>query len=107
MECNKAGAWLQGALDVANPLLESDSWVLGRMFMERLPETAPLWLGAPILGLQRNFIKQAGFGQIQVNLNAAAWSGTVQLFLLEPLSGRCHESRWISRADECRLRFLA
>lgn len=92
MECNKAGPWLQGTLDVANPLLESDPWVLGQMFMERLPETGPLCLGATILGLQRMFIKQAGFGQIPVNLNAAAWSGTVQSFLQEPLSGRCHES---------------
>ncbi|KAH6982243.1 hypothetical protein BKA56DRAFT_643878 [Ilyonectria sp. MPI-CAGE-AT-0026] len=104
---NLLGVFFEPALDVANPLLESDSWVLGQMFMEQLPDTAPLWLGATILGLQRNFIKEAGFGQIQVNLNAAAWSGTVQLFLLEPLSGRCHESRWISRADECRLLFLA
>lgn len=107
MECNKARLWLKGALDVANPLLESDPWVLGQMFMERLPETAPVWLGAIILGLQRKFVKQASFGQIPVNMNAAAWPGTVQSFLQEPLSGRCHESGWISRADERRLLFLA
>ncbi|KAH7019511.1 hypothetical protein EDB80DRAFT_203918 [Ilyonectria destructans] len=77
------------------------------MFMERLPETTLLWLGATILELQRKSIKQAGFGQIQANLNASAWSGTVQSFLQGPLSGRCHESGWISRADECRLLFLA
>lgn len=29
VECNKAGPWLQGALDVANDLLESDPWGIG------------------------------------------------------------------------------
>ncbi|KPM44959.1 hypothetical protein AK830_g1622 [Neonectria ditissima] len=105
VECNKAGPWMQGALDVATPLLESEPWVLGQMLMERLPEIGPLWLGATVLGLQGNLLKQAGHGP--VNLNAAAWSGTVQSFLQEPSLGVCHETKLITRADECRLLYLA
>lgn len=107
VECNKAGPWLQGALDVANDLLESDPWVLGRMLMDRLPQAAPLWLGVTILGLHSKFMKQAGYGQLPVNLNSAAWTGTIQSFIQQPVSTNLNGTGRISRADECRLLFLA
>ncbi|KAF4460367.1 hypothetical protein FALBO_12854 [Fusarium albosuccineum] len=107
IECNKAGPWLQGALDAINPMVTNEPWVLGLMLMNRLPEVAPLWLGATILGLQEKLVRQVGFGQIPMDLNAAAWSGTVQSFIQMPVSDPSHRIEYISRADECRLLFLA
>lgn len=107
VECNQVGPWLQGALDVINPMVTDEPWVLGRMFMNRLPDVAPLWLGATILGLQEKLVRQVGFGHIPTDLNAAAWSGTVQSFIQMPVSGPRQRTGCISRADECRLLFLA
>lgn len=107
VECNKAGPWLQGALHVADSLVATEPWVLGRMLMDRLPEAAPLWLGVTILGLQQRYIRQVGFGQIPTDLNAAAWSGTMQSFIQEPSADHSGGPAWISRADECRLLFLS
>lgn len=107
IECNKAGPWLQGALDVINPMVADEPWVLGLMLMNRLPEVAPLWLGATILGFQEKLVRQVGFGQIPTDLNAAAWSGTVQSFIQIPVSDPSQRIEVISRADECRLLLLA
>ncbi|KAM5384583.1 hypothetical protein ACJZ2D_001328 [Fusarium nematophilum] len=93
IECNKAGPWLQGALDVIYPMVTSEPWVLGLMFMNRLPE--------------EKLVRQVGFGQIPVDIHAAAWSGTVQSFIQMPVSAPSQQTGCMSRADECRLLFLA
>ncbi|KAH7115725.1 hypothetical protein EDB81DRAFT_848494 [Dactylonectria macrodidyma] len=102
VECNKAGLWLQGALHVADSLVATEPWVLGRMLMDRLPEAAPLWLGVTILGLQQRYIRQVGFGQIPTDLNAAAWSGTMQSFIQEPSADHSGGPAWISPEDHSR-----
>ncbi|KAJ3545521.1 hypothetical protein NM208_g2474 [Fusarium decemcellulare] len=107
IKCNEAGPWLQGALDVISPMVVDEPWVLGLMLMNRSPEVAPLWLGATILGLQEKLVWQVGFGQIPMDLNAAAWSNTVQSFIQLPVSYPSQRIEYISPADECRLLFLA
>ncbi|KAH6892193.1 hypothetical protein B0T10DRAFT_537309 [Thelonectria olida] len=106
IECNKAGAWIQGGFDVVNPLVDREPWVLGRMLMERLPESAPLWFGATILGLQKGLLAEIGCGSPRVNLSAAAWTGTVQSFIQQPRSELAQDAKNISRADESRLLYL-
>jgi hypothetical protein len=107
MECNFVTPWLQGALAAIDSLAGDKPLVLGRMFMDRLPEVAFLWFGATFLGLQKKLLQDARFGLIPMDLHAAARSGTVQSFIQQPVSDPIVEDCRVSRADQCRLLFLS
>ncbi|OAA61888.1 hypothetical protein SPI_04747 [Niveomyces insectorum RCEF 264] len=104
INCNAVSAWLQGSLAAIHALAVHKPVVLGRMLMERSPNVAITWLGITILGLQERLLKEAGRGQIPIDLHTAAWSGTTQTFLQLPVSSSF--TTHVTRADECRLLFL-
>ncbi|KAK4039234.1 hypothetical protein C8A01DRAFT_47258 [Parachaetomium inaequale] len=106
IECNSATPWLQGAIAAIDSLGQDDPLVLGRMFMDRLPGVAFLWLGATVLGLQKKLLRDVRFGLIPIDLHAAAWSGTVQSFIQQPVSDPLVADGYVTRADQCRLLFL-
>jgi hypothetical protein len=107
VECNAVTPWLQGALGAIDHLAGNNPYVMGRMCMERAPKVAYLWLGITILGLQKKLLQDVRFGLIPIELHAAAWSGTVQSFIQEPVSHPLVVHGHVTRADECRLLFLS
>ncbi|KAK4459846.1 hypothetical protein QBC42DRAFT_207154 [Cladorrhinum samala] len=111
IECNAVSPWLQGALAAIDDVVVSqdDPLILGRMLMDRQPKIAPLWLGVTVLGLGPKLLVEAtSYGMIPVNLDSAAWSGTVQSFIQLPVSDPpLVAGGLIARADECRFLFLA
>jgi hypothetical protein len=106
IECNAATPWLQGALAATDSLAQDDPLVLGRMFMDRLPGVAFLWLGATVLGLQKKLLQDVRFGRIPIDLHSAAWSGTTQSFIQQPVSDPLVADDHVSRADQCWLLFF-
>jgi hypothetical protein len=74
--------------------------------MERTPDIACIWLGSTILGLQKKLVQDVKYGQIPLDLHSAAWSGTVQSFIQQPVSTPLVVNGYVQRADECRLLFL-
>ncbi|KAK1766927.1 hypothetical protein QBC33DRAFT_493032 [Phialemonium atrogriseum] len=107
IECNAVTPWLQGAVAAIDSLAGDKPNVLGRMLMDRLPEIAFLWLGASILGLQKRLLQDVRFGLIPIDLHSAAWSGTIQSFIQQPVSNPLVANGHVTRADECRLLFLS
>ncbi|KPM34888.1 hypothetical protein AK830_g11684 [Neonectria ditissima] len=107
IECNAITPWLQGALAAIGHLAGTNSYIAGRMCMERAPKVAFLWLGCLILGLQEKLLREVRFGQIPIDLHSAVWSGMVQSFLQQRVSRPLVTSGCVSRADECRLLFLS
>ncbi|GAB1313560.1 hypothetical protein MFIFM68171_03770 [Madurella fahalii] len=108
IECNSVTPWLQGAIAAIDSLARDEPHVLGRMFMDRLPQVAFLWLGVTVLGLQKKFLQDVRFGMIPIDLHSAAWSGTMQSFIQEPLSNPLVAADGqVTRADQCRLLFLS
>ncbi|KAK3689024.1 hypothetical protein B0T22DRAFT_498913 [Podospora appendiculata] len=107
IECNEATPWLQGARSVIDTVVGDNPLVLGRMMMDRLPSVAFLWLGATVLGLQNELAGSAvRSGQMMIDLDAAAWSGTIQSFIQLPVSlPLLAANRTVRRADECHLHF--
>ncbi|KAI5864548.1 hypothetical protein GGS23DRAFT_604176 [Durotheca rogersii] len=107
IECNVVSPWLQGALAVIDSLAGENPTVLARMFMDRVPEVGFLWLGSTILGVQKTFLNNVKYGELPVNLHSAAWSGTIQSFIQQPVSNPLVTNGYVSRADECRLLSLS
>jgi len=107
IECNAVTPWLQGTLAAVESLCSDRPYIFGRMCMERQPRVACLWLGITILGLQKELLQAVRFGQIPINLNCAAWSGTIQSFIQQPVTNPLVAHGRVGRADECRLLFLS
>lgn len=105
--CNAVSPWLQGTLAAIEHLAGQNPYIVGRMCMERAPQVAFLWLGSLVLGLQERLLQDVRFGQIPIDLPSAAWSGTVQSFIQQPVSKPLVTDGFVSRADECRLLFLS
>ena len=106
IECNTVTPWFQGPLTAIHLLAQTPS-ALGRMLMDRQPNVAPLWVGAIVLGLQKQILHDVSFGMIPIDLLSAAWSETVQSFVQEQTSEPLVKDGNISRADQCRLLFLS
>jgi hypothetical protein len=103
IECNAVSPWLGGALAIIDSLAVDKPLVLGRMMMDRRPEVAFLWVGATVLNLQKELLETIRIGFFPNDLNAAAWSGTLQHFLQQPTRGPLAVDGQITRADQCRL----
>ncbi|KAH6856357.1 hypothetical protein B0I37DRAFT_74253 [Chaetomium sp. MPI-CAGE-AT-0009] len=103
IECNAVTPWLQGALAAIDSLAFNKPQVLGRMMMERKPQIAFLWVGAVILGLDKELLATVRRGCLPYNLNAAAWTDSEQSFLQEPVREPLALNGMITRADQCRL----
>jgi len=107
VECNAVAPWLQGALAVIDLAAQSDPLFIGRMFMDQQPSVAPLWVGVTVLGLQSKVLQDVRWDSIPIDLLSAAWSGTMQSFIQQPISDPLVLDGHITRADQCRLLFLS
>jgi hypothetical protein len=107
IECNTITPWLQGSMSAVDTLAKNDSCIIGRMCMERSPSVAYLWIGATILNLHKRLLREVRLGLTRFNLESAAWTGTLQSFLQQPVSHPLAENGYVTRADECRLLFLS
>lgn len=107
IECNAAAPWLQGSFSAIRLLTPESPAVLGRMLMDRQPNLSPLWVGATIIGLQDEVLRDAWRGMILLDLLSAASSKTIQSFVQEPISDPLVVNGNISRSDQCRLLFFS
>ncbi|KAJ0161173.1 hypothetical protein CTA2_6653 [Colletotrichum tanaceti] len=96
VDCNLCGAWLQGSFAFLDSDAAREPQVRLRTFVRRDPGLAFFWLGAFITGAEARCIQDARAGWWKTDLSSAAWAGA------HPLP-----SADISRADECRLLYLA
>ncbi|KAI2634953.1 hypothetical protein GGS26DRAFT_551935 [Hypomontagnella submonticulosa] len=105
---NICGAWLQGTMAVLQSKGAEDLHILGRMLFDRSPHISYLWLGGIITGAHKDFLQNTFYllGLNRIDIHAAAWTGTLLSFIQEPVSPSHHDSKSISRADECRLMYL-
>jgi hypothetical protein len=108
IDCNICGAWLQGSFAFLDSEEAKDPQLRLRTFMRRDPSLEFLWLGAFATGADARCIQDARAGWWKVDLSAAAWTGThvsfIQGYVPKPLPAAVTD---ISRADECRLLYLA
>lgn len=104
--CNVCGAWLEGSFAFLDSDEAKDPSLRLRMFIERDPGLALLWLGAFITGADARCIQDARAGWWKVDLSAAVWTGTHASFIQGPVSKHAPPVANISRADECRLLYL-
>jgi Heterokaryon incompatibility protein (HET) len=107
--CNLVSPWLEGAFTIIDALVQSkDYFKLANVMGTRQPKIAPIWLGAIILGMESQVFRHVRTGMSSIEMLAAAWTGTAHSFLgprrLIPTS---YDGTKISRADECRLLYLA
>ncbi|KAK0113775.1 hypothetical protein ONS95_014025 [Cadophora gregata] len=111
VESNICGAFLQGTFEVLGSETMQDQNVLLRAMMKRDPGLSLLWLGAFITGAQTRALQEARRGWWKLDLNVAAWTGTLMSFIQEPVAGGRvegeEEEEEISRADECRLLYMS
>ncbi|KAF0641691.1 hypothetical protein FPSE5266_09874 [Fusarium pseudograminearum] len=107
IECNAVTPWLQGTLAAIKHVAGNNSYLAGRLCMERSTRVAFLWLGCIILNIQSELLREVHFGQIPIDLPSASWSGTTQSFIQQRVSNPLVIDGFISRADECRLLFLS
>lgn len=105
--CHICGAWLQGTFAFLNSNLVRDRSILLGVLMKRDPSLGFLWLGAFIIGAQTRSLHDARLAWWRIDLHVAAWTGTLVSFIQEPVSTLAAETEEISRADECRLMYLA
>ncbi|KAL2164750.1 hypothetical protein VTH06DRAFT_45 [Thermothelomyces fergusii] len=103
IECNAVTPWLQGALTAIDSFAVGRPLVLGRMMMARAPKAAFLWVGATVLGVGETLLTRIRLGSLPTDLNTAAWSGTLQHFLQQPVEAGVSEDGKMTRADYCRL----
>jgi hypothetical protein len=64
------------------------------------------WLGASITGSYQKSVREGRGGWWNIDLGAAAWTGTLMSFVQIPVPASSSEMSEISRADECRLLYL-
>ncbi|KAK6705455.1 hypothetical protein SNK05_009352 [Fusarium graminearum] len=107
IECNAVTPWLQGTLEAIKHVAGDNSYLVGRLCMERSPRVAFLWLGCIILNIQNELLREVYFGQIPIDLPSASWSRTIQSFIQQRVSDPLVTDGLILRADECRLLFLS
>ncbi|KAH7369773.1 hypothetical protein BKA65DRAFT_561091 [Rhexocercosporidium sp. MPI-PUGE-AT-0058] len=117
VESNICGAWLQGTFEFLDSNLLQDGHLLFQVLVKRDPALAFLWLGAFITGAQNRALREARQGWWKIDLNVAAWTRTLVSFVQEPVADLRLEAGFgfvpgfgeeeISRADECRLLYLA
>ena len=100
--CNVVSPWLQSIFAVINSV--DDNRILTHMLMTRVPRLAFLWLGGAIMDIYKEVLQYAPYGLILTDLHAAAWSGTVQSFMQEPIHSA--ENDCVLRSDECRILYL-
>ncbi|KAH7029594.1 uncharacterized protein B0I36DRAFT_364115 [Microdochium trichocladiopsis] len=104
---NACGAWLKGTWAVLHSV--QDLTMLTAILCERSPRIAFLWLGAFITGAHKELLGRPSglLGLNRIDLHAAAWTGVCHTFIQEPVTPLPEGAKWISRADECQLMFLA
>lgn len=105
--CNVCGAWLQGTFAFLDDKARRDPLALLRTLTKRDPPLAFLWLGAFITGASTRCLEEARMGWWKVDLSAAAWTGTHMSFIQEVIPKASPNTREISRANECRMIYLA
>lgn len=104
--CNLVSPWLQSIFAVLNPINDNHT-ILAHILINRAPGLSFLWLGGVIMGVHKHVFGDARFGMIPVNLHSAAWMGTMQSFIQEPVSLPWVVESHVRRSDECRLLYLA
>ncbi|KPM35930.1 hypothetical protein AK830_g10660 [Neonectria ditissima] len=102
---NICGFWLQGSFTFLNAV--KDPHALLRVLMKRDPELGFLWLGAFITGTHTPCLRAGRGASWSIDLSAAAWTGTYASFIQAPVPMMVPKKDTISRADECRLLYLA
>lgn len=102
--CNAASPWLQSTFAVLDTV--KDDILLAHILMNRVPQVSFLWLGAIIVGTQKEILEPGRFGLTMIDLHAAAWCGVKQSFMQEPLTQPLVTNGALLRSDECRLLFL-
>jgi hypothetical protein len=107
VEYNICGAWLQGTFAFLDSDIIQDQNSLLRDLMQRDPSLGFLWMGAFIIGAQARALQKARLGWWKIDLNAAAWTGTLISFIQQPVSPLLQETQDILRADKCRLMYLS
>ncbi|KAG0646148.1 hypothetical protein D0Z07_8438 [Hyphodiscus hymeniophilus] len=106
VECNICGACLQGIFVFLDSDIVLDQHTLLRVLMKRDPRLGFLWLRAFIIGAHARAIQEARQAWWIIDLNVAAWTGTLLSFIQEPVSILPQGIEEISRADECRPMYL-
>ncbi|KAK6218916.1 immunoglobulin variable region used by the ITC63B heavy chain [Colletotrichum tabaci] len=108
IDCNLCGAWLQGSFAFLDSDAAQEPQLRLRTFVRRDPGLAFLWLGAFITGAEARCVQDARAGWWKTDLSSAAWTGThvsfIQGTVTKPPPAAAAD---ISRADECRLMYLA
>ncbi|KAH7477670.1 hypothetical protein FOMA001_g10066 [Fusarium oxysporum f. sp. matthiolae] len=74
--------------------------------IRRDPDRGFLWLGSFITGGNDKTLREGRAGWWNIDLGAAAWTGTLMSFIQMPVPQFATNTRSISRADECRLLYL-
>ena len=109
LESNLCGAWIQGSFSRLQSVNNQNLGTLAAIFFRRCRRLGSLWLGAIITGAQTNFLRSTrellGFNRIE--LHTAAWTGTIQSFIQDPVCNNSCNTETVSRADECRLLYLS
>ncbi|OBR11665.1 hypothetical protein CH63R_03961 [Colletotrichum higginsianum IMI 349063] len=108
IDCNLCGAWLQGFFASLDSEAAQEPQLRLWTFVRRDPGLAFLWLGAFITGAEARCVQDARSGWWKTDLSSAAWTGThvsfIQGTVTKPPPAAAAD---ISRADECRLMYLA
>ncbi|EXJ72776.1 uncharacterized protein A1O5_03923 [Cladophialophora psammophila CBS 110553] len=109
VSCNLVDSWLEGAFKTIDPIIRRNDYsglatVLGR----RQSRVAPIWLGAIILGIENQILQPVRAGMFAIDILSAAWTSTSHSFVgpRRDIPSRIENLR-ISRADECRLLYIA
>ncbi|KAF4975874.1 hypothetical protein FZEAL_7397 [Fusarium zealandicum] len=101
---NICGMWLRGSFAFLDTIKDPHS--LLRTLMKRDPEIGFLWLGAFITGTYHRTLGEGRTAWWNIDLGAAAWTGTLMSFIQAPVPRLGPGTSSISRADESRLLFL-
>lgn len=105
IDCNLVSAWLNPAFAIMDPLIEDENFsVITKIMAARDPKLGSIWLGALLVGIVKSTIRDIRNGLTAIDLNAGAWTGTEQSFLMS--QPRATDGETINREDECRLLFL-
>ncbi|KAL6912741.1 hypothetical protein FSHL1_010423 [Fusarium sambucinum] len=104
VESNICGMWLQGSFSFLRTIKDPDN--LLRTMIKRDPELGFLWVGAFITGCRDRILSESRGAWSEIDLGAAAWTGTLVSFIQEPVLCPTPGATSITRADECRLSFL-
>jgi hypothetical protein len=105
--CNTCGAWLQGTFAFLNSSYVRDANILQRILIKWDPNLGFLWLDIFVLGAHTRLLRGARGASRNIELDVTAWTGTLMSLVQEPISQLPLKTQQISRADECRLLYLA